>query len=447
MKHYFKPLYFQTFDEVLKKYNFLPEEVRILRHPFKRFGDLEKEPFFIWKDGGEEFYRLNAYQKQNAFGNQKFLASFVVTPDGQTILTKFYKINGQGSVGSDNFGTYDLLPINDLVYLEGRLRIDWGRGNRSWNQIAGNNSKNLIYEEIEGLDSLVLNKDYLRQDLHFTFGGDEQKGIVLLPKFDAIFLINSPKGQRYGYSDGWSSGRYFLSGEGIEGDQKLSRGNKALVESIGSDKRIFLFEPILNREPYSHRLIAELNCIDYSYLSEIDSKTNTKRKMFKFIFSSTSKTSSFKELIKKDLLEELSSEIEEELMEMKVSTKSRKISTSAYKVQQKQSIERVQKENEMVLEYKKFIEAKGYAAKHSQIDLIIEKDDYVEFIEAKILKSSTTAAHGLGQLLFYYYAEGTGNEKLSLLFDKKPDEKTISFVKKYKIDIIYKNKNTFSRLT
>ena len=132
---------------------------------------------------------------------------------------------------------------------------------------------------------------------------------------------------------------------------------------------------------------------------------------------------------------------------MNVSTKPRKISTSSYKVSQKQTLERKQKENELVLEYKEFVESSGFKAQHSQIDLIVENDNLKEFIEAKILKSATTAAHGLGQLLFYYHSEGTGAEKLALLFDRKPDEKTISFVHKYNVEIIYKKKNTFSRIS
>ena len=105
MKHYFKPLYFETLDDVLNHFKLQPSEVRAIRHPFKLFGDLKKEPFFIWREGGKEFYRLNAFQKKNAFGNQKFLASFVATPEGQTIFTKLYKINGQKDFNKENFGT------------------------------------------------------------------------------------------------------------------------------------------------------------------------------------------------------------------------------------------------------------------------------------------------------------------------------------------------------
>ena len=459
MKHYFKPLYFETLDDVLNHFKLQPSEVRVIRHPFKLFGDLKKEPFFIWREGGKEFYRLNAFQKKNAFGNQKFLASFVATPEGQTIFTKLYKINGQKDFNKENFGTYDLQPLQEtkqakekpflkeFVYLEGRLRIDWGKGSRSWNQIAGNNPKKIVFEKILNLDDLILNKDYLRQDLHFNFSGSDQKGIVNLPKFNAIFLINSSKGKKFGYSDGWSGGKYFLSGEGLEGDQKLTRGNKALAESINSDKRIFLFEPIRDRKPYTHRLIAELSCIDYEYTTEFDKNSQTSRKMFKFIFSGNSNNIGYKAQVKKDLLEELANELEEEMNEMNVSTKPRKISTSSYKVSQKQTLERKQKENELVLEYKEFVESSGFKAQHSQIDLIVENDNLKEFIEAKILKSATTAAHGLGQLLFYYHSEGTGDEKLALLFDRKPDEKTISFVHKYNVEIIYKKKNTFSRIS
>ena len=215
--------------------------------------------------------------------------------------------------------------------------------------------------------------------------------------------------------------------------------NKALAESINSDKRIFLFEPIRDRKPYTHRLIAELSCIDYEYTTEFDKNSQTSRKMFKFIFSGNSNNIGYKAQVKKDLLEELANELEEEMNEMNVSTKPRKISTSSYKVSQKQTLERKQKENELVLEYKEFVESSGFKAQHSQIDLIVENDNLKEFIEAKILKSATKQLTVWASFLLLSFG-GHGAEKLALLFDRKPDEKTISFVHKYNVEIIYKKR-------
>ena len=134
------------------------------------------------------------------------------------------------------------------------------------------------------LDDLVPGQEYIRRELHKIFGGNQQKGIVTLPKFDCIFLLNSSKGSDYGYSDSWSEGKYTLSGEGTIGDQKLTQGNKALADSIGSLKRIFLFEPTA-RKPFTHIFDSELRCVDYKEEEGKDINGNT-RMMFRFFFKS-----------------------------------------------------------------------------------------------------------------------------------------------------------------
>ena len=49
------------------------------------------------------------------------------------------------------------------------------------------------------LNGLIPGQEYVRRELHKEFGGNQQKGIVTLPKFEAIFLLNSSKGSDYGY--------------------------------------------------------------------------------------------------------------------------------------------------------------------------------------------------------------------------------------------------------
>ena len=125
---------------------------------------------------------------------------------------------------------------------------------------------------MKDLDDLIPGQEYIRKELHKVFGGNQQKGIVTLPKFDAIFLLNSSKGSDYGYSDSWSKGLYTLSGEGTVGNQKLTAGNKALAEATNNSKRIFLFEPITKRKPFTHIFEAELRCI---YYKEEEGKDHT----------------------------------------------------------------------------------------------------------------------------------------------------------------------------
>ena len=61
---------------------------------------------------------------------------------------------------------------------------------------------------------------YQRKDLHAYFGGQRQGGIVTPKAHPVILLFSSPKGEVYGYRDGWLKDldRYLYSGEGTKGD-------------------------------------------------------------------------------------------------------------------------------------------------------------------------------------------------------------------------------------
>ena len=212
--------------------------------------------------------------------------------------------------------------------LSGKLRINWGESNRAWNQIAGNGDKKIEYEEFKSLNDLIPNKEYLKQDLHRSFGGNQQAGIVYLPSFDAIFLINSPGGKVFGYEDGWSEGVYKLSGEGMIGDQKISKGNKRLYESIGTDKRIFLFEPIEDKDPFSHILHRELRCVNFEETIGLD-KNQDERLMYKFHFQDVNHPSlklSASENVIKEIKEKLTEELIEEISDELIDNSTNKTS-------------------------------------------------------------------------------------------------------------------------
>ncbi len=83
-----------------------------------------------------------------------------------------------------------------------------------------------------------------RTDLHDEFGGRRQGGIGTSAKTENIFLFSSAAGQEFGYVDGWSADHevFYYTGEGQEGDQKLTQGNKAILDSISSGKSLHLFD-------------------------------------------------------------------------------------------------------------------------------------------------------------------------------------------------------------
>ena len=128
-----------------------------------------------------------------------------------------------------------------------------------------------------------------------------------------------------------------------------------------------------------------------------------------------------------------------------VSTKERSLSTEDYSTARNKVIKRTQKENKLVSEYIDVLRNEGFNTKHSQVDIVAEKENETIYIEAKILKGATTAAHGLGQILHYDFILEKKADKLALLFDKKPNDQTIKFIKQYDIEIIYKEKQALKK--
>ena len=96
-----------------------------------------------------------------------------------------------------------------------------------------------------------------------------------------LVLISSVEKKKTGfvYHDHWTiEGDYIYSGEGKTGDQRLSAGNKAIINAAKENKVIHLFVKLSPQE-YYYQGIFEL--VDYSYENEKDEDGNM-RKEYKF---------------------------------------------------------------------------------------------------------------------------------------------------------------------
>lgn len=103
-----------------------------------------------------------------------------------------------------------------------------------------------------------------RADLSSTYGGSPQGGIAPCTKSPNILLYSDPeRGSTYGYDyDGWDEDRevFHYTGEGRQGDQRLDRGNKALLEheQDGRAVRLFLADGVAPRgRAKLHRYVGE----------------------------------------------------------------------------------------------------------------------------------------------------------------------------------------------
>src|SRR3954447_4278239 len=113
---------------------------------------------------------------------------------------------------------------------------------RAGPQLSGTgHSHRSIQMTIEGFE---LGRMYnRRRDIHATFGGQQQGGIITPSKYPLIFAITGASGRQHGYEDRWvddGSFRYF--GEGQVGDMKWERGNTAIRDHAADGKELLLFE-------------------------------------------------------------------------------------------------------------------------------------------------------------------------------------------------------------
>lgn len=84
-----------------------------------------------------------------------------------------------------------------------------------------------------------------RQDLHDELGGQRQGGISTPADHDLIFLFTSESGSDYGYKDEFRpDGMFWYTGEGQEGDMKMTRGNRAIRDHQEDGKDLHLFEAL-----------------------------------------------------------------------------------------------------------------------------------------------------------------------------------------------------------
>ncbi len=442
---------FFDFVDVLKSKGLEPNEVQLIRHQSKRQKNMKETYYWLWKNDTPTFDEENAWQLKDKFKDRKYLCVFVVTPTKETLFAKFYRILGQVEKNTDDgIGYYYNLEADDsLLEFEGRLKIDWGfAAEKAWAQIGGNSPKKIISDgKVKALNELTPGREYVRKELQDVFGGNKQRGIVTLPNFDAIFLMPSLSNEGAGYEARWNDGVYHMSGEGLVGDQELTVGNKALAESINTEKPIYLFEPLKNRKPYTHIFHSQVKCVDFTDYEGPD-KEGDLRRMFRFYFQSISHPD-----LNKISVDELYKNLEEELQETidannkasSISLKPKQESTNDIWVAAKEATIKQRKEQKVQDLYIDYLRSEGFQADKSQVDVVAKKNGKTIFIEAKILDSQTKAAHGLGQLLYYSFMveDEEKPDVLRLLFDRKPKEETIEFIKKFNVEIVYLEDNNF----
>jgi argininosuccinate lyase len=114
-------------------------------------------------------------------------------------------------------------------------------------------------DSVDATQPFNVGQAYDRQkDVHDRYGGNRQSGIAPCGDAPFIFLFSSPRGEEFGYQDGWiSDDEYLYTGEGQSGDMEMSRGNLAIRDHQADGREIHLFEKV------DGRLYTYLGCFQY----------------------------------------------------------------------------------------------------------------------------------------------------------------------------------------
>lgn len=127
---------------------------RFVRHQDTR-SPTGRTPYSLWLANDGSFEAYQAIQETDRFPRGAVLASFVVSPLGETIFVGTYEVEAIGEAppghmdalhGHDVTGLclYNLQPTPVLTNFRGRIVVDWGPGARAWVQRADRQDKPIL---------------------------------------------------------------------------------------------------------------------------------------------------------------------------------------------------------------------------------------------------------------------------------------------------------------
>jgi hypothetical protein len=146
------------FNTILRQEKVSPSEVLLVRHQ-DNSADRGRTPYELWLKTDDPSFDL--YQShQGTEARKKFArpywASFVGTPDNETLFVGLYRVKRRGPLARDtamphrdavsragSCDVYDLVRQDPLSDLSGRLLVAWGPGFRAWVQRADRQDKEI----------------------------------------------------------------------------------------------------------------------------------------------------------------------------------------------------------------------------------------------------------------------------------------------------------------
>lgn len=145
------------FNTILREAALPLSDVRLLRHKDQRAAK-GRTPYELWRDNRQKFELYQSTQgiKNRKYLNSRYWASFVGTPNNETIFVGLYGVKYRGLLvqdtqmphmdGVDKAGScdsYELTIEQGFGDLDGKLFIEWGQGKRKWIQRADRQDKRI----------------------------------------------------------------------------------------------------------------------------------------------------------------------------------------------------------------------------------------------------------------------------------------------------------------
>jgi hypothetical protein len=242
-----------TFDAILIANGIRPETVHLVRHQDLRWG-ADRTPYGLWYNDRENFESYQNIQRRRVFIVGNLVASFVVTPGGDTLFAGFYEVGGIGKAPegttdplgrhdvSDHF-LYELNPDSRLDEFIGKLIIDWGPGFRSWVQRAGRREKRVLELRRE------IREDEFPGYLRFVTKLSELERLPsrwkdLLTQAKGVYVITCPRdkehyvgsaGGREGFFGRWMQ-HLTIGGDAVQFEKREpSEYLISILQVVGSD--------------------------------------------------------------------------------------------------------------------------------------------------------------------------------------------------------------------
>ena len=144
------------FNSILQAAGFSLSDVILLRHQDRR-ASRGRTPYELWRDDTPALELYQSHQGTDGrarFRNARHWASFVGTPQGETLFAGVYQAAYAGLLAEDTpmphrdsvdkagaCDVYHLTRDEQIADLIGKLYVDWGAGTRAWVQRADRQNK------------------------------------------------------------------------------------------------------------------------------------------------------------------------------------------------------------------------------------------------------------------------------------------------------------------